>query len=58
MNQRVLTCPHCKNSDRSMIDIVELHRVYFCGVCAKIFEVPNDSERKGQDSIEDSEKKI
>jgi uncharacterized protein YbaR (Trm112 family) len=42
MNQPVLICPHCKNDDRSMIDLVELHRVYFCTVCAKIFEVPDE----------------
>lgn len=38
------TCPHCTNSDMSMIEMlleVKDHKIYLCSVCGKKFYVKN-----------------
>jgi hypothetical protein len=43
----ILHCPHCANSDPTMMDTLG-HKsdvvVYLCEVCSKVFEVKDESQ--------------
>ena len=42
MEKQEIVCPHCTNSDPSMLELVvttKLFAVYICEVCSKSFQI-------------------